>query len=130
MSITETRRFTRTDLARKTREILDEVRRGRPAVIESYGEEQAVVIDPLDYRLLQAMASLERRGGEGRLAQLRDLLRRYLSEEISLGRLAADLGLSRFELLERFEHLGITTGNGPATADEARREVEMARELG
>lgn len=118
--------FSRTDLTRKTREVLDTVRRGRPAVIQSYGEEQAVVLDPLDYRLLQGLAGLVLPGGETEVGESA-LLRRYLDEEISLAKLAEALGVSRFELMERFDRLGVSARIGPADVDEARAEVEAAR---
>jgi AraC-like DNA-binding protein len=118
--------FSRTDLTRKTREILDLVRRGRPALIKSYGKEQAVLLDPLEYRLLQGLAALgsDRGGSEG---ELQSLLRRYLDEEISLSKMADVLGVSRFELMERFERLRVPVRIGPANLDEAREEVRVAR---
>jgi AraC-like DNA-binding protein len=118
--------FSRTDLTRKTREILELVRRGRPALIESYGKEQAVLLDPLEYRLLQGLAALGS-GREERKGEVQDLLQRYLKEEISLSKMASMLGVSRFELMERFERLGVPVRIGPASLDEAREEVRVAR---
>lgn len=122
---TTTATFSRTDLTRRTREILELVKRGQTAVIESYGEEQAVLLDPLDYRLLRALASLasERTGEEG---DVQALLRRYLDSQISLGKMAHELGISRFELMDRFERLGVPVQMGPATLEEAREEVAAA----
>jgi len=117
--------FSRTDLTRKTREMLDTVRRGRPAVIQSYGEEQAVVLDPLDYRLLQGLAGLVLPGREAEVGE-GALLRRYLDAEISLAKLAESLGVSRFELMERFDRLGVPARIGPADVEEGRAEVEVA----
>lgn len=118
--------FSRTDLTRRTREILELVRRGQPALIESYGKEQAVLLDPLEYRLLQGLAALGsgHQGGDG---ELQSLLRRYLDEEISLSKMATVLGVSRFELMERFERLGVPVRLGPDTLEEAREEVKVAR---
>lgn len=95
-------------------------------MIESYGKEQAVLLDPLEYRLLQGLAALGsgRREGEGKL---QSLLRRYLDEEISLSKMATVLGVSRFELMERFERLGVPVRVGAATIEEAREEIEVAR---
>jgi len=101
------------------------VRRGRPAVIQSYGEEQAVVLDPLDYRLLQGLAGLVLPGREAEVGE-GALLRRYLDEEISLAKLAEALGVSRFELMERFDRLGVPARIGPADVEQARAEVEAA----
>lgn len=126
--MTDAATFSRTDLTRKTREILDLVRRGQPATIESYGKEQAVLLDPLEYRLLQGLAALgsSRPGVEG---DLQGLLRRYLDEEVSLSKMAHELGVSRFELMERFERLGVPVRIGPATLEEAREEVRVARSI-
>lgn len=90
-------------------------------------KEQAVVLDPLDYRLLQGLAGIasKRRDGE-----LQVWLRRYLDEDISLAKLAESIGVSRFELMERFDRLGLPLRNGPSDAREASEEVETARKLG
>lgn len=119
--------FSRTDLTRRTREILELVRRGQPAVIESYGKEQAVLLDAMDYRLLQGLAGL---AAGRREDDTERVLGRYLDEEISLGKLAEVLGASRFELMDRFERLGLPLRLGPADLDEAREEVETARKHG
>lgn len=121
--------FSRTDLTRKTREILEHVRRGHPAMIRSYGEDQAVVLEPLDYRLLRGLAGLAA-GTEGREGELEVLLRGYLRHETSLGRVAATLGVSRFDLMERFERLGVPAAIGPETVAEAESEVRAARTPG
>jgi len=118
--------FSRTDLTRRTREILELVRRGQPAVIQSYGQEQAVLIDRLDYRLLQGLAGLAS-GGQGRGGEVQELLRQYLANEISLSKVAGTLGVSRFELMERFERMGVPLEMGPVDLDDARAEVEAAR---
>jgi len=118
--------FSRTELTRKTREVLELVRRGQPAMIKSYGKEQAVLLDPLAYRLLRGLAALTSGWQEGE-GELESLLRRYLDEEISLSNMATLLGVSRFELMERFEQLGVPVRVGPATIERAREEVRVAR---
>ncbi len=45
-----------------------------------------------------------------------------LDADISLGRAAELLGLTRFELADRFQRLGLPLQIGPASADEARAE--------
>lgn len=55
-----------------------------------------------------------------------EVLRAYLAEEISLGRAAELLGLSRFDAQERFRQLGVPLLLGPATLEEAREEVASA----
>jgi len=51
----------------------------------------------------------------------------YLEERISLGKAAELLGLSRFELQERFHRLGAPLRLGPATIEEAREEIAVLR---
>lgn len=120
--------FSRTELTRKTREILELVRLGRPAVIQSY-QEQAVLLDPLDYRILRALAGLGS-GQEDLEGEVQSLLRRYMQDEISLAKMACTLGISRFALMERFERLGVPLRTGPADLREAREEVAAARSHG
>ena len=48
--------ISKTDLARRTRQVVDQARRGRTIIVESYGEEQVAILDILDYRLLRAVA--------------------------------------------------------------------------
>jgi len=50
---------SKTDLARRTRQIVDRARRGDTIIVESYGEEQVVVIDAVDYRILRAVAAYQ-----------------------------------------------------------------------
>ena len=126
--------ISKTELARQTREILHRVRKDSPLIVESYGQQEAALLDILDYRLLRAVASwsvclsslqMEDTGktntlkepNEKRLAQLTEescgdtqiswnmIIAAYLNEEISLGRAAQLLGLSRFELADRFQRL-------------------------
>ena len=49
--------ITRTDLARQTRRILEQARRSGPVIVTGHGDEQAVVLDITDYRLLRAAAA-------------------------------------------------------------------------
>lgn len=82
----------------------------------------------LDHRLLQALVRLAT-GAEGQEEE-DSILRRYLDEELSLAKLAEMLGVSRFELQESFERLDLPVRLGPATLEEARDEVKVARDLG
>lgn len=119
--------ISRTDLARSTREILESVSRGQPAVVESYGHEQAVILDLLDYRLLCALAGRRLdRPADGESSSVEAVLERYLLSQISLGKAAELLGRSRFELAERFQRLGVSLHMGPATLEEAESEVRNA----
>lgn len=57
------------------------------------------------------------------------ILRRYQDGEISLGKAAELMNLSRFELQARLHQLGIPLHLGPATLEEARTEVAVARKF-
>ncbi len=121
------RTISRTDLARSTREILESVSRGQPAVVESYGREQAVILDLFDYRLLCALAGrrLERPNEEAP-SSVPWVMDRYLQGEINLGKAAELLGRSRFDIAERFERLGVPLRIGSATSEEAEHEIQTA----
>jgi AraC-like DNA-binding protein len=91
-----------------------------------------VLLDPLDFRLLQALARCavvemehEQPQGDPDIGALRA----YLADEISLGKAADLLGLSRFELQGRFLRLGVPLRLGPASLEEARAEVAVALKL-
>jgi predicted HTH domain antitoxin len=123
--------ISQSDLARKTQEVVDRVQHGEIAVVESSGHEQAVVLDPLDFRLLRALAqcAIDERERESVEDPDVNALHLYLAEEISLGKTADLLGLSRFELQDRFLRLGVPLRIGPATLEEARAEVNAAMKL-
>jgi predicted HTH domain antitoxin len=136
---------SRTDLARNTRAIIELVRRGRPVVVESYGDEQVVVLDVIDYRLLHAAARYQRgreapvntpglapRGlSETELAQAvaqaggddqarwNRVVAAYLDGDINLGRTADLLGLQRFDLMDRLDRLGLPLLAGALSREEA-----------
>ena len=114
-----------TDLANKTQEVVGRVQSGEVAVVETSGREMAVLLDPFDFRLLQALAhcAIEDRERVGRSYPDVEALHAYLADEISLGKTADLLGLSRFELQDRFFRLGVPLRLGPATIEEARAEV-------
>ena len=120
--------ISQADLAGKTQEVVDRVRHGEIAMVESSGHEQAVLLDPLDFRLLRALAQCaiemeqEPRDSDPDVKALHA----YLADEISLGKTADLLGLSRFEVQERFFRLGVPLRLGPATLEEARAEVASA----
>jgi hypothetical protein len=142
---------TKTELARRTRQIVDWARRGQAVWVESYGEEQVVVVDAIDYRLLTAAASRsgvaegqiaaaeEHRGAPAGLSD--DAVRRAVAHEggdvqaawnlvvgsyflgdISLGRAAELLGLSRWDLHDRMNRLHLPLLLGSTTIDEADEE--------
>lgn len=121
--------ISRTDLARHTREIVDQVRRGQTVVVQSYGEDQVVILDVLDYHILRALVDYALRQDSGLSSGSTSVvIHRYLHEQISLAKAAEALGLSRFELMERFERLGISLRLGPSTLKEAREEIASAQQ--
>ncbi|HYX26145.1 MAG TPA: hypothetical protein VFC23_18480 [Thermoanaerobaculia bacterium] len=102
------------------------------AVVETSGQEQVVLLDSLDFRLLQALAHCaieeRERGQEADDPDVR-ILRAYLADEINLGKAAELLDLSRFELQARFLRLGVPLRLGPATLEDALEEIKAARSL-
>ena len=121
--------ISQVDLATNTQEVVDRVQHGEVAIIESSGQGQLVLLDGLDFRLLQALAQCAIEGKElGCEARDPDVqvMRRYLAAEISLGKASELLGLNRFELQERFRRLGVPLRMGPATLEEARADVAAA----
>jgi len=143
--------ISKTDLARRTRQVVNQARRGGAVIVESYGEEQVAILDAADYRCLRAVAAfyawppqpspatdttLTPRGldadevqraiaaadGDAQAAWNR-VLKAYLDGDISLGRAAELLELSRFDLLERVNRLDLPLRVGPVGLAEAQREV-------
>lgn len=109
----------------KAREIVERVRHGEMAVVESSGEEQIVLLDAADFRLLQALAACATESSEPNEEISHDtaVLRRYLRNEINLGKAAEELGLPRLELQDRFLRLGVPLRIGPSSMEEALREI-------
>jgi prevent-host-death family protein len=149
-----TSKISKTDLARRTRQIVDRARRGDTIIVESYGEEQVVVVDAVDYRILRAVAShgmlpsrpapvndpniepaglsegeveqTEREANGSPQARWDKVIAAYLDGHINMGRAAVLLGLSSYELDERFRRLEVPRRIGPETEEAARAEVEEA----
>jgi prevent-host-death family protein len=113
------------DLKDRAREIVERVRHGEMAVVESSGEEQIVLLDAADFRLLQALAACATEPSQSDEEGSHDVsvLRSYLSTDISLGKAAEELGLSRLELQDRFLRLGVPLRIGPSSVEEALREI-------
>jgi prevent-host-death family protein len=118
--------ISQADLTNKIQEIVDRVQRGEVMVVEQSGQEQVVLLDLLDFRLLWALAQCatdEKERKEEPEDQDIQPLRAYLADEISLGKAAELLNLSRFELQARFLRLGVPLRIGPSTLDEAWAET-------
>jgi prevent-host-death family protein len=130
---------SKTDLARKTRQVIRTVQRGETAVIESHGEEEAVIIDILDYRILRAVMRYHARPKRSELrdedlrriadaqARYNLVLAHYLSGAISVARVAELLDLSPFELRNRFQRLDVPLRMAPGDVAEAKDDFEAAK---
>jgi predicted HTH domain antitoxin len=120
--------ISRTDLARNTREIVEQVRKGHTIFVQSYGEDQIVLLDILDYKILKGMADYAlREANDLQTADVSEVMRLYLDEQISLEKVSEMLGLSRYELMGHFERLGIPLRLGSETLKEAQEEVVSAQ---
>ena len=145
--------ISRTELARNTRKIIDDARRSGPVVVESYGQQQVAVLDIIDYRLLKAVAAwqpdptapysdpdalpagvdLQDNGPDESDSDMQAtwnrILGAYLDVNISLGRTAELLNISRFELQDCLNRLDLPLRLGPASIEDALREIDVARNL-
>jgi predicted HTH domain antitoxin len=113
--------ISQADLTKDPQEVVDRMRRG-----------EIVLLDPLDFRLLQALAQCaiaERDRKQEPEDQDVQALRAYLADEISLSKAAELLNLSRFELQARFLQLGVPLRIGPSTMEEAWAEIKAAQSL-
>jgi prevent-host-death family protein len=133
----------KTDLARKTRQVLQAVQRGQTAIIESHGQPEAAILDIEDYRILRAVMryhahkiAVDPEAGlsEAALAELEDpqdkvdqVIAYYLDEGISLGRAAELLGLPWLDLRTRFLRLDVPILVGPDQPDEVLDEIRAIK---
>ena len=139
------RYIRKTDLARKTRDVIGAVMRGQTALIESHGKAEVAIIDFEDYLILRAVMRYHSRpqhidveaglteaqvdiAGDMQ-ARYNLVLAHYLAGAISLGRVAELLDLPGFELRMRFARLDVPLRLGPATIEEALIEVETLRQM-
>ncbi len=135
-------RVPKTDLARKTRQVIREVQRGYTVLVESHGQAEAAIMDIVDYRIVRAFLTYHARSpqvdpkgiGAERLAEMNDpqqvydlVLAHYLAGAISLGRAAEFLDLSVLDLQFRFQRLDVPLNLGVEDEQAALDEVEAAR---
>lgn len=132
----------KTDLARNTRQVINDVLRGQTAVIESHGQPEVAIIDILDYRITRAVlryhAQQPRIDVEGglageRVAEISDpqtrfdlVLAHYMAGAISLGRVAELLDLPWLDLRTRFSRLDVPVRVAPTDLSEVESDVEAA----
>lgn len=120
--------ISRTDLARNTREVIDQVRKGHTVFVQSYGEDQIVLLDILDYRILKGLVDYALRETNNlQTTDASEVMRLYLDERISLQKASELLGVSRYELMGHFERLGLPLRLGSETLEEAQEEVASAQ---
>lgn len=131
----------KTELARRTRQIIQAVQRGQTVVVENHGQPEAAIIDILDYHLLRAVLAYHTHApaiDETGLAdesvavlsatedQIKLVIAHYLAGVISLSRAAELLKTSWFDLRSRFFRLDIPIRTGPTGIDEIYNDVKNA----
>jgi prevent-host-death family protein len=131
--------ISKTDLARKTRQVIKSVQRGQTIIVESHGQPEAAILDMPDYYILRAAtryhtqsleidpqaglpdeALLEASPQEG----YDQVIAHYLAGALSLGRAAELLELPWADLRARLGRLGLPILLGPETVDELRAEID------
>jgi prevent-host-death family protein len=132
-------RVRKTDLARNTSQIIRNVLRGQPAVVESHGQPEVAIVDVADYLILRAVARYHENPPpihpdgftDDEANQLTDPQERYnvamahyLAGAISTGRTAELLDIPWIELRERFRRLDVPVHAGSNSIDEARQELD------
>jgi predicted HTH domain antitoxin len=134
------RRIRKTDLARNTRQVINDVLRGQTAVVESHGQPEVAIMDIVDYRITRAVMryhaqppEIDAQAGlsDGQVATTTDLQDRfnlvlayYLAGAISLGRAAELLEFPWLDLRTRFLRLDVPLRAVPSDLAEAQADVE------
>ena len=132
----------KTELARNTRQVINSVLRGQPAVVESYGQPEVAIIDIVDYYIVRAVMryyahqpEIDPEGGlpdqeveatADSQERFDSVLAHYLGRAISLSRAAELLDLSWLDLRTRCLRLDVPLRVGPTDLDEAQADVEVA----
>jgi len=136
------RRIRKTDLARKTRQVINDVLRGQTTVVESHGQPEVAIMDIVDYRITRAVMryhaqppEVDAQAGlsDRQVAAITDLqdrfnlvLAHYLAGAISLGRAAELLEFPWLDLRTRFLRLDVPLRTAPSDVTEAQADVEAA----
>jgi predicted HTH domain antitoxin len=135
-------RVRKTDLARSTRQVINNVLRGQTAVVESHGQPEVAIMDIVDYRIIRAVLryyaqqpeiDVEEGLADQQVTSTSDpqerfnlILAHYLAGAISLGRAAELLELPWVDLRTRFQRLDVPLRVAPSDLQEARLDVEVA----
>jgi predicted HTH domain antitoxin len=130
------------ELSPKARKLLGAVQRGETIFFEAEGEEEAVLIGAIDYRILRAvMHALTSRPdiepkeglperklmGEPRSQErFNQVLAHYLAEAISLSRASELLEMAPNTLRVRFDRLEVPRRIAPSGQEETNRDVQTA----
>jgi predicted HTH domain antitoxin len=136
------KRVRKTDLARSTRQVINNVLRGQTAVVESHGQPEVAIMDIVDYRITRAvmryyaqqpeidveegLADQQVAGTSEPQERFNLILAHYLAGAISLGRAAELLELPWVDLRTRFQRLDVPLRVAPTDLQEARLDVEVA----
>jgi hypothetical protein len=136
-------RISKTDLARKVRQVFHSVQRGGTVIVESHGQPEAAILDIPDYYILRAVTrfhaqppKIDMEAGlpDDALAGLSDqerydqVIAYYMVGAISLGRAAELLELPWIDLRSRMHRLGVPMRVGPETIEEALEDARIAGE--
>lgn len=124
----------KTELARKTRQVLRSVQQGQTVMVESYGQPEAAIIDITDYRILRAALNHYSHPVDANDAatltteqhRFNLVIGNYLAESISLSRAAELLGLTGLDLRTRLMRLDLPLRTVPDNEDEALDDIQTA----
>lgn len=131
--------ISKTDLARKTRQVFHAIQRGQTVIVENHGQPEAAILDIADYYILLAAVryhaqppqvapdeGIDEEAVEALPVQeCYDLvIAHYLAESISLSRAAELLGLSWLDLRARLHRAGLPVRVGPENIDNLRAEMD------
>jgi antitoxin (DNA-binding transcriptional repressor) of toxin-antitoxin stability system len=123
----------KTELTRHTRQVIDDVRRGQTAIVETHGQPEVAILDIVDYRIMRAVIHhhTHRPPADLDVDQLGEVLREqidsqaryntifshYLAGVISLEQVAEFLELSAFDLKVRCQRLDVAKPAKPEVQD-------------
>lgn len=133
----------KTDLARNTRQVINDVLRGQTAVVESHGQPEVAIMDILDYRITRAVLryhaqqpQIDAHTGleDQKMAQISEpqarfnlVLAHYLAGAISLERAADLLELPWLDLRTRFLRLDVPLRTTSTDQEEAKEDLGVQR---
>jgi hypothetical protein len=135
-------KISKTELARKIRQVFHTVQRGGAVIVESHGQPEAAILDIPDYYILRAVISYQAEGqginpeaglpdefivGLSEQERYNHVIAHYLAGAINLGRAAELLELPWIDLRLRLYRLGVPIRGGMETVEEQRQEFEAVK---